>query len=54
MKEVNLYDNTKRVAIYARYSSIAQRSESIGQQVDVCRAWCERMGHEVVVVARCA
>ena len=45
-----MYDSTKRVAIYARYSSIAQRSESIGQQVDVCRAWCERMGHEVVAV----
>lgn len=37
-------------AIYARYSSHAQREESIDQQVDVCRAWCASQGHDVVAV----
>lgn len=37
-------------AIYARYSSHAQREESIDQQVEVCRAWCASQGHDVVAV----
>lgn len=36
-----------RCVIYARYSSHAQREESIEQQVEVCRAYCERSGLEV-------
>lgn len=43
-------DSTRRAAIYARYSSHAQREESIDQQVDVCRAWCASQGHDVVAV----
>ena len=34
-------------AIYARYSSHAQREESIEQQVEVCRRWCAAHGYEV-------
>lgn len=37
-------------AIYARYSSHAQRAESIDQQVAVCRDWCEGHGLEVAAV----
>lgn len=37
-----------RAVIYARYSSDRQRAESIGQQVDACRAYAEREGWEVV------
>lgn len=43
-------DVSTRAVIYARYSSHAQREESIEQQVDVCRAYCERRGLEVVRV----
>jgi DNA invertase Pin-like site-specific DNA recombinase len=40
-------DSTRRAAIYARYSSHAQREESISQQVDVCRRWCAAHGYDV-------
>lgn len=43
-------DSTKRAAIYARYSSHAQREESISQQVDVCRRWCDAHGYDVAEV----
>ena len=43
-------NSSKRVAIYARYSSHAQREESIDQQVEVCRKWCASQGHDVVAV----
>ena len=43
-------DSTKRAAIYARYSSHAQREESISQQVDVCRRWCSAHGYDVAEV----
>lgn len=36
--------------IYARYSSHAQREESIEQQVAVCREYCERRGMKVLRV----
>lgn len=36
--------------IYARYSSHAQREESIEQQVAVCREYCERRGYDVLRV----
>lgn len=35
-------------AIYARYSSDKQRSESIGQQIDACREYAARHGFTVV------
>ena len=35
-------------AVYARYSSHAQREESIAQQVEACRRWCAAHGHDVV------
>ena len=38
----------KRVAIYARYSSDAQREASIEDQVRVCRQQAERMGWAVI------
>lgn len=41
-------DTARRVAIYARYSSHAQREESIDQQLEVCRAWCAAHGCDVV------
>lgn len=37
-------------AIYARYSSQAQRAESIEQQVHICEDWCKRNGYEVVAI----
>ena len=40
-------DSSKQAAIYARYSSHAQREESIEQQVEVCRRWCASHGYEV-------
>lgn len=40
-------DSTRRAAIYARYSSHAQREESIEQQVEVCRSWCAAHGYDV-------
>lgn len=43
-------DAIRTAAIYARYSSHAQRAESIDQQVDVCRDWCAGHGLEVVAV----
>lgn len=43
-------DSSRSAAIYARYSSHAQRAESIEQQVDVCRAWCEAHGYDVAEV----
>lgn len=43
------HDSTQAV-IYARYSSHAQREESIEQQVEVCRAFCRREGLEVAHV----
>ena len=43
-------DSTRRAAIYARYSSHAQREESISQQVDVCRRWCAAHGYDVAEV----
>lgn len=42
--------NDSRCVIYARYSSHAQREESIEQQVEVCRAYAERNGLEVAEV----
>ena len=39
-----------KAVIYARYSSHAQREESIEQQVAVCREYCERRGMEVLRV----
>ena len=42
--------NAPRVAIYARYSSEAQRDASIEDQVRVCRVRAEREGWEVVKV----
>lgn len=38
----------RNAVIYARYSSHAQREESIAQQVDVCRRWCEANGYDVL------
>ena len=37
-----------RAAIYARYSSDEQRPESITDQIESCRRYCERMGWSVV------
>ena len=34
-------------AIYARYSSQAQRSESIEQQIDACRKWCAANSYDI-------
>lgn len=42
-----MHDVTRTAAIYARYSSHAQREESIGQQVEVCRRWCAANGYDV-------
>lgn len=38
----------QRAAIYARYSSDAQRDVSIEDQVDACREYCAREGYKVV------
>lgn len=40
----------KPAVIYARYSSHAQREESIEQQVSVCRDYCARRGLDVLRV----
>lgn len=42
-------DNTRAV-IYARYSSDEQRPESIEDQIESCRRYCERMGWTIVGV----
>lgn len=47
-KSAAFADGTARVAIYARYSSHAQREESIDQQVAVCHQWAAAHGHDVV------
>ena len=39
-----------QAAIYARYSSHAQREESIAQQVDVCQRWCAANGYDVAAI----
>jgi DNA invertase Pin-like site-specific DNA recombinase len=39
---------TVRVAIYARYSSVIQRDESIEDQLRVCRDYASRQGWLVV------
>lgn len=39
-----------RAAVYARFSSSAQRDASIDDQVDACTAYCERNGYELVAV----
>ena len=39
-----------RCGIYARYSSHAQREESIEQQITVCREYCARRGLDVLRV----
>ena len=41
---------TRRVAIYARYSSDLQSAASIEDQVRVCREHAERNGHEIVEI----
>lgn len=41
---------SRRAAIYARFSSDKQRIESIEDQVRVCRSYAERHGYEIVHV----
>lgn len=43
-------DASTSAVIYARYSSHAQREESIDQQVAVCREYCARRGLDVLRV----
>ena len=43
-------DSMRSAAIYARYSSHAQREESIDQQVAACRSWCAANGYHVAAV----
>lgn len=41
---------TRRAAIYARFSSDLQRDRSIEDQIEVCRAYADRQGMDVVEV----
>ena len=36
------------VALYARYSSDNQRTESIVAQLRACREYCQKYGHTII------